>query len=137
MVENTKATIAKRMTDYLTFQFEESKKTYIETGRNKEKRKNLAQTYLHLQGYYQGYMTNYVKLTDRLKSSSLESRVDHYVKRRRLDDKIYGKLDENKKIADKLDLYKNEKNYDAKEEKKETNIAAVASDQDTMQSKSE
>lgn len=115
VVENTKATIAKRMTDYLTTQFEESKKTYVETGKNKEKRKNLAQTYLHLQGYYQGYMTNYVKLTDRLKSSSLESRIDHYVKRRRLDDKIYDKLEDNKKLANKLDLYKNERNYDSTE----------------------
>ena len=112
--ENTKATIIKGMMDVLEEQYELSKNAYVHDVKSTYRRKNLDHTYLFLQGNSQGYTSNYVKLTDRLASSSLETRVDHYVKRRRLDAEIYTKVEKNKKIASKLDLYKNEGEYDVR-----------------------
>lgn len=110
--ENTKATIIRRMMDVLEGEYEETKKTYVHNEKSTYRRKDIEQSYLYLQGNSQGYTTNYVKLTDRLASASLEVRVEHYVKKRRLDADIYTKMEKNKKIADKLDLYAKEADYD-------------------------
>lgn len=112
--QDTKATIAKRMMDYLEMKFEETKKTFIDDGKHPDKRKNLDQTYLYLQGKSLGYTSRYTKLTERVSSASLEQRVDHYVRKRRLDSAIYDKVDQNTKLAKKIDLYKREADYDNK-----------------------
>lgn len=107
------ATIVQRMMDYLEIEYTKSKSTYVpEDKPSGYKRKNLDQTYIYLQGHTQGqHGGNYVKLADRMASSSLEDRVDHYVKRRRLNPDIYDRVEANKKIVAQLDLYAKEADY--------------------------
>jgi hypothetical protein len=101
------------MMDVLEEKYAESKQTYVHDQKSGYKRKNLEQVYLYLQGNSVSHTQNYVKLADRLASASLDSRVEHYVKKRRLNADIYAKLEANKKIAEKLDLYRREADYDA------------------------
>lgn len=110
--QNTKATIAKRMIDHLEAKFEESKRTYTDDAKSIENRKDLNQTYLYLQGQSQGYTKKYTKLTERVASSSLEDRVNHFVKKRRLDSTVYDRVEHNKALADKFKLYKKESEID-------------------------
>ena len=93
--EQTQATIIKRMIDYL--QVELIKTPQSESQKNELNKKGITQPYAVLQGKSQSI--HHVKFIDRLKVKSLESRVDHYVKRRRLDSEIYDKLAEGKQLA--------------------------------------
>ena len=104
--QNTRATVAKRMMDYLEEIYAETGKTFADDGKEKHKRKDLNQTYFCLMNQVQcANPSTYVKLLDRLGSASLEERIDHYVKKRRLDADVYTKVEENKRLAERLDIH--------------------------------
>lgn len=94
----TQATIVKEMINHLeshlTDSINRSNQTEPETSNNRRK---LDQPYTSLQG--KSHSANYVKFADRCTANSLESRVDHYVKRRRLDSEIYSKIAEANSLA--------------------------------------
>lgn len=60
-------------------------------------RRLLNQPYSSLQGKSQ--VATYLKFENRLTAKSLESRVDHYVKKRRLDSEVYDKIAEASSLA--------------------------------------
>jgi hypothetical protein len=64
----------------------------------------LYQPYAPLQGKSLSF--NYIKLADRKQANSLNARVDHYVKKRRLTADVYDKINENNKIAQMNNIYK-------------------------------
>jgi len=107
------------MMDVLEHEYELTKQTYVHDKNSGYKRKNLDQVYLYLQGNSISHTQNYVKLADRLASASLDSRVEHYVKKRRLNADIYQKLEANKNIAERLNLYRREADYEIKKGDKE------------------
>jgi len=66
--------------------------------------RTLKQPYKSLQGKSQSL--NYVKFADRQTAKSLESRVEHYVNKRKLDSDIYEKINEAKAIGQTLKMSK-------------------------------
>jgi hypothetical protein len=54
----------------------------------------------------------YIKFEDRIKSKSLDEKVEHYVKRQRLDANVYGKINEANELAKSLNIYKPSHNLD-------------------------
>jgi hypothetical protein len=103
----TQATIIKEMINNLETRLQPCSATIIEENekdKNNNKR-NLIQPYSSLQG--KSYCTNYVKFEKRRTAKSLESRVDHYVKKRRLDSEIYEKIAEANDLAQTYFLNKN------------------------------
>lgn len=118
------------MIDYLEGIYEETKKTFEDDGKNPDKRKNLTQTYSVLMNQVQ-YATpgRYVKLLDRLGSASLEKRIDHYVKKRRLDADVYNKLEENKKLAGRLNIHGREAEREVQLQQAQAKSSDMQSDQ--------
>ena len=114
MDHHTKATIVKRMIDFLDMDVEKLKKKAEEApvadeakssqSKSATNQRTLNQPYSLLQGKSQSF--NYVKFEERQKANSLESRVAHYVKRRRLDSEIYDKIAEANNLAQSLNIYK-------------------------------
>lgn len=129
MEQNTRATVAKRMIDYLEGIYEETKQTFVDDGKNPDKRKNLTQTYSVLMNQVQ-YATpgRYVNLLDRLGSASLEKRIDHYVKKRRLDVDVYNKVEENKKLAGRLNIHGREAEREVQLQQAQTATASRSGD---------
>ncbi len=66
--------------------------------------RTLKQPYKSLQGKSQSL--NYVKFADRQTAKSLESRVEHYVNKRKLDADVYEKINEAKEIGQTLKMTK-------------------------------
>lgn len=66
--------------------------------------RNIRQPYSLLQGKSQSH--DYIKFADRPKSLSLEHRVNHFVKKRRLDADVYDKINEANNLAQSLNIYK-------------------------------
>ena len=107
LVHQTKANVVKSMID-------SSFKTYIEKFKsepviNPEKLGNkcirtLKEPYASLQGKSQSLV--HMKFIDRRKVKTLESRVDHFVKKRRLDSDVYEKINEANNLAQTYNIYK-------------------------------
>ena len=104
----TQATIVKEMINHLESHLVDSnrkieeEKEELETNGKRaaeayDNRRKLGQPYSSLQG--KSHSANYVKFENRRTANSLESRVDHYVKRRRLDSEIYNKIAEANSLA--------------------------------------
>lgn len=117
------------MIDYLEGIYEETKQTFVDDGKNPDKRKNLTQTYSVLMNQVQ-YATpgRYVNLLDRLGSASLEKRIDHYVKKRRLDVDVYNKVEENKKLAGRLNIHGREAEREVQLQQAQTATASRSGD---------
>lgn len=117
------------MIDYLEGIYEETRRTFVDDGKNPDKRKNLTQTYSVLMNQVQ-YATpgRYVKLLDRLGSASLEKRIDHYVKKRRLDADVYSKVEENKKLAGRLNIHGREAEREVQLQQAQTATASSSAD---------
>ena len=108
LAHHTKSVIVKRMIDTLCLGQHASLLAREHDDQLKKGHSNhraLDQPYHSLQGKSQSL--DYVRFVDREKANSLETRVDHYVKRRRLDADVYGKLAENQQLAQSLNLYNN------------------------------
>jgi tRNA pseudouridine38/39 synthase len=108
----TKATIIKSMINNLQSDYNE--KVDDESTSSSSKNDNdcslsLIQPYSSLQGKSQSQ--THFKFSERLTANSLQSRVQHYVKRRRLDEEVYDKIT----FADQ---YLNNKNVENDKEKK-------------------
>lgn len=99
----TRATIVKRMIESLDVKLDliDTKQEQKPQGSN---HRTLKQPYKSLQGKSQ--MLNYVKFADRQTAKSLESRVEHYVNKRKLDSDIYEKINEAKAISQTLKMSK-------------------------------
>lgn len=97
----TQATIVKEMINHLELRLTRSTSGENKTETNEDgaynNRRKLEQPYSSLQG--KSHSANYVKFENRLTAKSLESRVDHYVKKRRLDSEIYDKIAEANSLA--------------------------------------
>ena len=93
------------MIDFLDDDLEKIKTTSTEVQPSKvTNQRTLEQPYSMLQGKSQSF--NYVPFEERQKANSLESRVAHYVKRRRLDSEVYDKIAEANSLAQSLNIYK-------------------------------
>jgi tRNA pseudouridine38/39 synthase len=109
----TKAIMIRRIIDNLEENMkknesnESDKKSNDANASMKTNQRTLKQPYKSLQGKSQSL--NYVKFEKRQKAHSLESRVDHYVKKRRLDSEIYEKINDANNLAQSLNLYNNNK----------------------------
>jgi tRNA pseudouridine38/39 synthase len=102
----TQATIIKEMINNLETRLPISVENENETDdNNNNNKRKLTQPYSSLQG--KSHNTNYVKFEKRRTAKSLESRVDHYVKKRRLDSEIYEKIAEANDLAQTYFLNKN------------------------------
>ena len=113
LTHQTKANLVKSMIDS-TFQsyMVKSKNipdTPIERAGNKCIR-TLDEPYTSLQGNSQSRV--HIKFQDRRKVKTLESRVDHYVKKRRLDSDVYEKINEANNLAQTYQIYKPKKTND-------------------------
>ena len=112
LINQTKAVMIKRMIDSLEENLEtnDAKNEDI-TAENGVKlnsnQRTSKQPYKSLQGKSQSL--NYVKFEMRQKAHSLESRVDHYIKKRRLDSEVYEKINDSNNLAKSLNLYNNNK----------------------------
>lgn len=93
----TRACVVKRMMDSL-----EEKINSSSTPDNKAWR--LDQPYSSLQGKSQASV--YVAFADRERAGSLQERVDHYVKKRRLNPDVYERINEANDLAKSLNIYK-------------------------------
>lgn len=84
----TKSTMIRRMMDYLEEDLggEESKETSEVSTKTKTNHRTLDQPYTKLQG--KSVRLDYVELKKRNTSKSLENRIEHYVKRRRIDEEF-------------------------------------------------
>lgn len=105
MYHQTQATIIKRMINSLDDMIGEKEQAEEEvTSTASSNARTMDQPYALLQGKHLSLA--YVKLQDRKKAKSLDDKVDHYVKRRRLDANVYGKINEANSIAQALNIYK-------------------------------
>lgn len=99
------ATVIKRMVDSLhqVIEKKDQEPNNVENclGTN---HRTIKQPYSLLQGKSQSH--DYIKFADRPKSLSLEHRVDHFVKKRRLDAEVYDKINEANNLAQSLNIYK-------------------------------
>lgn len=95
----TRACVVKRMMDWL-------EEKIIEKSGSNDRVKNLHidQPYSSLQGKSQPSV--YVRFEDRQRAGSLEERVDHYIKKRRLNPDVYEKINEANDLAKNLNIYK-------------------------------
>ncbi len=108
----TQATIVKRMIDSL-------EKT-LEDDTLMDKRQKINPLFTNLRSIDQPYTSlqgknislTYIKFEDRIKSKSLDEKVEHYVKRQRLDANVYGKINEANELAKSLNIYKPSHNLD-------------------------
>lgn len=84
----TKSTMIRRMMDYLEQDLvsEESKETSQSSAKRTTNHRTLDQPYTKLQG--KSVRLEYVELKKRKTSKSLENRIDHYVKKRRIDEEF-------------------------------------------------
>lgn len=107
----TKAIMIRRMIDSLEEKMLKTESSYNDQNNKgatlsiKTNQRTLKQPYKSLQGKSQS--SNYVKFENRQKAHSLESRVDHYVQKRRLDSEIYEKINDANNLAHSLNLYNN------------------------------
>jgi hypothetical protein len=110
----TKAIMIRRMIDNLEEKLKENDSSENDQNNKsvgipiKTNQRTLKQPYKSLQGKSQS--SNYVKFESRQKAHSLESRVDHYVKKRRLDSEIYEKINDANNLAQTLNLYNKNEN---------------------------
>lgn len=95
----TRASIVKGMLDSL-----ESQLAHEQVSVPKWGQRGLEQPYASLQGKSQAH--SYVRFQDRDRAGSLEQRVEHYVKKRRLDADVYEKINESNELAKSLNVYK-------------------------------
>ena len=72
--------------------------------------RTLKEPYASLQGKSQSQV--HIKFKDRRKVKTLESRVDHFVKKRRLDSEVYEKINEANNLAQTYNIYKPKKVID-------------------------
>ena len=95
------------MIDHLEIEVNNDNNTFLHEVKKNEilndNQRTIEQPYRSLQGKSQAL--HYVKFSDRQKSHSLEDRVDHYVKKRRLDSDVYDKIAENESLAKSLNIY--------------------------------
>lgn len=96
----TRSSIIKRMIDSL----EEKITAANEEGSKSTSNWRIDQPYSSLQGKSQPHA--YVKFEDRQRADTLEQRVDHYVKKRRLNPDVYEKINEANDLAKSLNIYK-------------------------------
>lgn len=96
----TRACIVKRMIDSLEDKIKQQSAETTSLGRSWR----LDQPYSSLQGKSQPHA--YVPFAERQRAGSLEERVDHYVKKRRLNPDVYEKINETDELAKKLNIYK-------------------------------
>ena len=114
----TQATIIKRMIDGLDTVLDDENVKRSEDDDKKQQFSNsrtMKQPYSILQGKH--LSLTYVPLEERNKAKSLDDKVDHYVKRRRLDANVYGKINEANSIAQSLNIYKSAHNQMNEESK--------------------
>ena len=107
LIHQTKANIVKSMIDssFQTYvdRFKEEPIINPEHMGNKCIR-TLKEPYASLQGKSQSQV--HIKFKDRRKVKTLESRVDHFVKKRRLDSDVYEKINEANNLAQTYNIYK-------------------------------
>ena len=103
----TKANVVKSMIDSSFQTYMDKFKDVVDENTEKTGNKcirTLVQPYASLQGKSQTQV--HIKFKDRKQVKSLESRVDHYVKKRRLDSEVYEKINEANTLAHTYNIYK-------------------------------
>jgi tRNA pseudouridine38/39 synthase len=103
----TQATIVRRMIDTLetVLDYPNVKKSDKDAAKDLfSNARTVRQPYSSLQGRH--LSLNYMKLEERKKAKSLDDKVEHYVKRQRLDANVYGKISEANSLAQSLNIYK-------------------------------
>jgi tRNA pseudouridine38/39 synthase len=107
----TRATVIKRMIDSLETVLEDPSVRQCEREAAKDLNHNMhnnartmRQPYASLQGKH--LSLSYMKLEERKKAKSLDDKVDHFVKRQRLDANVYGKITDANSLAQSLNIYK-------------------------------
>lgn len=129
LIHQTKANVIKAMIDNVEAKLDKKPMPEIKESTVLTNHQTLYQPYAPLQG--KSLSVNYIKLADRRKAHSLDARVDHYVKKRRLTSDVYDKINENNKIAQIYNIYKpRELEADLK---KSSNDEIRAQDSDTQE----
>ena len=103
----TKANLVKSMIDHSFQSYQDKFKNMQENSAEKPGNKcirTLNEPYTSLQGNSQSRV--HIKFQERRKVKTLESRVDHYVKKRRLDSDVYEKINEANNLAQAYNIYK-------------------------------
>jgi hypothetical protein len=105
LIHQTRAQAVKSMinllTDSYSQQFKNTPEDFFKDGKPT---RNLEQPYASLNS--KSNMQSHVKLKDRKTMNSLENRVDHFIKKRRLDAQVYEKINESTQLAQTYKIYK-------------------------------